>query len=613
MCGVVGVWRYGPGPGEVDEDEVVRIRESMVHRGPDGEGMWLTRDRKLALGHRRLAIIGLGDQGHQPMELATPCRGPGPLVVSFNGEIYNFRELRSELRSAGHTFAGDSDTEVLLHLYEELGISMVSRLRGMFAFALWDEPAGELHLARDPYGIKPLYVADDGTTLRVASRARALLAGGHVDDRTDDAALAAFFVFGSIPEPRTAWRAIEAVPAGTTVTVGRGGSRRTRRYFSLARRLADAEATGTAESDDAVAIACAESVARHLVADVEVGVFLSSGIDSAAILGLAAGHGQASRAVTLGFDEFQGSPNDEVPLAAAVADRYGALEHRVGRVTGDAFASWVPRMLADMDQPSIDGLNTWMVARLAAGTGLKVALSGIGGDELLGGYSTFTSVPALVRRLGILASVPGAGRVARRLTYPAVRHHSPKIAGVLELAGTVPRAWLLRRAVFLPWELGAIMGDERATSALEKLRLDDVLSSAVEGGPHGAVGTVAALEGGLYLRNQLLRDADWAGMAHSLEIRVPLVDATLLETVAPPLVNRWVPPAGKQALATSPSPPLPPSVANRSKTGFAVPMARWAMSLDGLDEWRKVPGLAYDRCPWARRWAFTVAHAFDMI
>ena len=613
MCGIVGVWMYGAGTEQVEVEEVVRIRDAMDRRGPDGEGMWVAPDRKLALGHRRLAIIGLGDQGHQPMELSAPCKGGGPLAISYNGEIYNYRELRSELIAVGHRFSGDTDTEVLLHLFEEFGISMVGRLRGMFAFALWDESAGELFLARDPYGIKPLYVADDGSTLRVASQARALLVGGNVDDRIDDAALAAFFIFGNIPEPRTAWRAIDAIPAGTLVTIARGGARRTQRYFSLPKQLAAAERMQSDRTDVEIAAVLADSVAYHLVSDVEVGIFLSSGIDSTSILGLAAGHGQAFRSITLGFDEFEGTPADEVPLAVEVARRYGAIEHRVGRITRSSFTEWAPRMLNDMDQPSIDGLNTWMVAHLAAEGGLKVALSGMGGDELLGGYSTFTSVPRLVKRIGRFARVPGIGQLARSLSYPAVRHRAPKVAGVLELADTLPHAWLMRRAVFLPWELGTIMGRERAASALEELRLDDVLSDALEGGPRSAVGTIAALEGGLYLRNQLLRDADWAGMAHSLEIRVPLVDASLLEAVAPSLVSQWVPPKGKHVLAASPQPSLPPAVTGRPKTGFSVPMAKWVTSLPDPDEWKRIPDLSYDRCPWARRWAFTVASTFGMV
>ncbi len=620
MCGVVGVWGYRAGAGSVDVADVDAMRDAMEARGPDGAGTWVADDGRLALAHRRLAIIGLGEQGHQPMVLDRPCLrdpdGPGPgrgqLAITYNGELYEHDALRARLVGNGHRFAGTSDTEVLLHLYEEEGIAMVRHLRGMFAFALWDGGARHLHLARDPFGIKPLYVADDGTTIRVASQAKALLVSPAVDRATDDGALAGLLVFGSVPEPRTAWSAIRAVPAGSTLTIRPGGSRSLERYFSLAGALAAAEHDAAGSTDAAVAAALGDSVRAHLVADVEVGVFLSAGIDSTAILGLAADGGRELHAVTLGFDEFASSPDDEAPLAHLAADRYGA-RHDVVRTSRQQFAAWLPAMLADMDQPSVDGLNTWLVARAAAGSGLKVALSGIGGDEFLGGYPSFTTVPRLVDTLGHLAALPYAGRAARAALWPLVRNRKPKAAGLVEFADTLAHGWLLRRAVFLPFELPGLLGRERAAAAAEALGVDEVLDAALEGGPRGGVATVAALEGACYLRNQLLRDADWAGMAHSLEIRVPLTDAELFGTLAPSLAARWAPPAGKHALAASPTPPLPPQIANRPKTGFSVPMADWATSLSGYDTWRSVPMLAHPRCSWARRWAYVVAESFGMV
>lgn len=613
MCGVVAVWSYQPGGGAIDQREVDTIRDSMSRRGPDGAGTWVGDQARLALAHRRLAIIGLGEQGHQPMVLDSLCRGgTGPLAVSYNGEIYNHQALRRELETGGHHFSGSSDTEVLLHLYEEEGIAIVDRLRGMFAFALWDGAARQLHLARDPLGIKPLYFADDGATIRVASQARALLESPAVAKSTDDAALAGFLVFGSIPEPRTAWTSIRALGAGSTMTIDATGNHRSQRYFSLSRLLADAETAAAFDATEAPASMFAETAQAHLVADVDVGVFLSAGIDSASLLGLASAGGRQMHAVTLGFDEFSGAADDEVPLARLVADRYDAL-HDVRRVSHHDFAAWLTSILSDMDQPSIDGLNTWMVAHAAASSGLKVALSGIGGDEFLAGYPTFQSVPALVRRLGAVASVPRIGPSLRQVAYPLVRSRSPKLAGVVEYADTLAHAWLLRRAVLMPWELSGVLGAERAEAALTALDIDGVLDDALRDGPRGPTATVAALEGGLYLRNQLLRDADWAGMAHSLEIRVPLTDIRLVSAVAPLLARHWTPPAGKQALAGAPNPALPPEVASRPKTGFSVPMAQWATMLPDHDRWRSVPTLAHPACRWARRWAYTVADSFAMI
>ncbi len=482
----------------------------------------------------------------------------------------------------------------------------------MFAFALWDEAARELHLARDRFGIKPLYLADDGTTIRVASQAKALLASARVSATTDDAALAAFLILGSIPEPRTAWSAISSVPAGATVTVSSDGARTESRYFRLPSAIAAAESSADAGTDAAVVAAFRASVEAHMVADVEVGVFLSAGVDSTSILGLASNGEHRLRAFTLGFDEFESSANDEVPLATLAAQQYGA-DHEVVRVAKSDFASWLPAMLTDMDQPTIDGVNTWMVARAAAVSGMKVALSGTGGDEILAGYPSFVQVPKLVTRLSKLASLPYVGRGARTMLTPLVGRRLPKAPGILEYSDSLAHAWLLRRAVFMPYEVASILGAERTRTALSDLDLEGVIDSAIQGGPKGAVAAVAALEAGCYLRNQLLRDADWAGMAHSLEIRVPLVDSEVFDAVSPSLTQRWTPPEGKQALADSPSPPLPQAIRNRPKTGFSVPMATWAVSNPGYDSWRRVDSLAHPRCSWARRWAYVVAERFGML
>ena len=614
MCGVVGMFRYGQGERGINPDEVLAIRDAMTTRGPDGAGVWFSEDHRIALAHRRLAIIGLGEQGAQPMELRTRCSGADDsLVVTFNGEIYNYRELRRHLEEHGHHLRSQTDTEVLLHLYEEYGTEFVGLLRGMYAFALFDGRANTMLLARDPLGIKPLYLADDGDTIRVASRARALLESPSVSSATSDAALAGLLCFGNIPEPLTAWSDISAVPSGSTITINRDGSNSVRRFFSLSEEITRAEQIPAPQSvDELVRDALSDSIKAHMVSDVEVGVFLSAGIDSSAVLGLAAEQKQSLHAVTIGFEEYAGSSVDEVPLARVVADIYGA-RHSVDMVTRDGFSSWLPTMLSDMDQPSIDGLNSWLVARAAASQGLKVALSGLGGDEFLGGYSTFVTVPTWYHRLRVPASLPGLGRVSRRLLTPTLRKHQPKAAGILEYGSSLAHVWLLRRCVQAPWELPSILGKERAAAALAALDIDSILADAITSEPQTDVGVVAALEGGLYMRNQLLRDADWAGMAHSLEIRVPLVDAVALPVLARALTRVWTPPAGKQSLGRAPNPPVPSAVMARSKTGFSVPMAERAVNQPDFSDWRRIPTLAHPKCSWARRWSYAVACQFGMV
>src|SRR5262247_958670 len=319
MCGIAGIYAYHYAANPVDRAELQRIRDHMAARGPDGLGEWHSQDERVGLGHRRLTIIDLSERGAQPMASAD-----GRLVVTFNGEIYNYRQLRASLEARGYTFRTQTDTEVLLHLYPEKGEAMVHDLRGMFAFGLWDEEKSGLLLARDPYGIKPLYYADDGWTLRFASQVKALLAGGKVSRDPEPAGWVGFCLFGSVPEPFTTYREIRALPAGSTLWVDRIGIREAKQYFSIADAYCRAEAARSSRNDEGlrrgIREALLDSVRHHLVADVPVGAFLSSGIDSGALVGLMRDAGQQDlQTVTLAFEEFRGKHEDEAPVAAEVA------------------------------------------------------------------------------------------------------------------------------------------------------------------------------------------------------------------------------------------------------------------------------------------------------
>jgi asparagine synthase (glutamine-hydrolysing) len=568
MCGINGIFAYNPAASSPDEAELIATRDRMAARGPDGAGAWWSSDRRCGLGHRRLSIIDLSGRAAQPM-----ASEGGAAVITYNGEIYNFPQLRRELEAMGRRFTTASDTEALLHLYAVHGEAMVHHLRGMFAFAIWDQRRGGLFLARDPYGIKPLYYANDGWTYRFASQVKALLAGGRVSRDPEPAGTAGFFGFGSVPEPFSLYREIRALPAGCRQWVDAAGPREPRRYVGIAQVLAAAQPA--APSAPAVRKAALDSVSAHLLADVEVGMFLSAGIDSAAVLGLMRDVGQQKiRAITLGFDEFAGTEEDEAPLAAQIAALYGA-EHVVRRVGEAEFNVDLPALLEAMDQPSIDGVNTWFVAKAAKEAGLKVALSGLGGDELLAGYPSFRDIPRWVRWMRLPAAVPGLGRGVRRLLQgAALAARRPKSLGMAEFGGTYPGAYLLRRALFLPFELVSVLDEETIRAGLERLQLGWRLAEPMRPDPVSPTARVCALESSLYMRTQLLRDADWAGMAHSLEIRTPLVDIALLRELAP-LVHRLAPGQGKALLAQAPSNPVPAAVAERAKTGFVVPTAAW--------------------------------------
>ena len=580
MCGINGIYAFHTAANLPAEGELLATRDHMRARGPDGAGLWWSENRRLGIAHRRLSIIDLSERANQPMASAD-----GRFIIVFNGEIYNYPALRTELETEGVRFRTTSDTEALLHLYARDGEAMVHKLRGMYAFAIWDTKKRALFLARDPYGIKPLYTANDGWTFRFASQVKALLAGGQVSRDPEPAGLVGYHLLGSVPEPFTLYREIRALPAGHFQWVDEAGPREPRRFANLSAVLAEGAEHSAAPSELIARVrqATLESVGAHLLADVEVGVFLSAGIDSGVLLGLMRDAGQQKvRAITLGFDEFADTAEDEVPLAAQVACNYGA-EHVIRRVGEREFKNDLPAILEAMDQPSIDGVNTWFVSKAAKEAGLKVALSGLGGDELLAGYPSFRDIPRWRKRYGVLARVPFWGHMARFVTamlMPEFVRRNPKAAGMFEHAGDWSGCYLLRRGVYLPHELPSLLGDEVSREGLHRLNLARKYKAQLQPDPGSDITRICVLESSNYMRNQLLRDADWAGMAHSLEIRVPLVDWQLVKTLSPSLAT-LAPGAGKQALALSPSLPLPQTIRLRAKTGFGVPTGNWMTHATG--------------------------------
>ena len=589
MCGLTAIYSYGNNAPPVDRQQLLRINNAMAARGPDGEGVWVSHDGKIGFGHRRLAIIDPGPGGAQPMALNNE-NGQVRLSITYNGEIYNFRELRRELLDEGRRLKTHSDTEVLLYLYDRDGPGMVHRLRGMFAFAIWDAKKNGLFLARDPYGIKPLYYADTGRSLFVASQVKALSSGGAEIGGVNPAGHVGFFLLGYVPEPHTLHAAVKALPAGTSLWCDSNGQRKINKYFDLSEKLAQKTPDlSRQETQEVLASSLRDSMRHHLVADVPVGVFLSAGLDSATVAALATERSGASlESMTLRFDEFAGDQKDEAPLAEEIARLYGT-RHQIRTVKGSDFKRDFEKLTAAMDQPSVDGVNTYFVAKEAAAMGLKVALSGVGGDELFGGYNTFHQVPTLVKSLGWIPGISGIGATLRIISAPLIAQFtSPKYASLLEYSGDYAAAYFLRRGLFMPWELPDILDPEMVREGWRELNMLEDMAAAtcrIDTDRH----KVAALENQWYLRNQLLRDADWAGMAHSLEIRTPLVDAELFATVGRLAV-------GKQDMAATPKKALPNAVLNRPKTGFYIPVREWLLgnqppgsrSERGVRGWAKI-------------------------
>lgn len=596
MCGIIAYMGQDP----VDEDVIRLALNSMHRRGPDSSGIW--SEGSSTIGHCRLAIQDLDPRSIQPMHSLS-----NRYAIAFNGEIYNFRLLRKDLQSRGVQFRTTSDTEVLLALFALDGANFLSKLEGMFAFVIWDKHEKVGFIARDPYGIKPLYIGKTNKGLLIGSQVQALLATGLIKTTPDALGQAGFWLLGSVPEPHTWYKDIQALPAGTYswVTVN-GQASAPRSWFDISEAWRNASTESEHWSDSEiqrhVSQALRDSVERHLVSDVPVGIFLSGGIDSSAVAGLMKDAGARDiEGITIAFDEFAGTHDDEAPVAAEVAALYG-IRHHVRRVTKEEFFEDLPRILEAMDQPSIDGINSWYASKAVAERGLKVVMSGIGGDELFHGYPSFKQLPRLVERWSKLSRVPGAmpfGILAGKLQ--ATRTGNSRWEHAAKWARTIEGAWWMRRSIHSPGSLPGLMGADLAREVMEMLADQDweTLFSPAADAPSLSM-SVGLLESSMYLRNQLLRDSDWASMDHSVELRTPLVDARLLTQLSG-MFPRFGSLPNKALLANAPSQPLPRHIVQRKKTGFGIPVGRWQNATSGSSKNSQDSGA----------WAKTVAHAYQ--
>lgn len=567
MCGICGI--IG---GKNPEQTLVAVRRMMaalMHRGPDDEG--LLDAPPAVLGMRRLSIIDLAG-GHQPI-----FNEKGTLAVVLNGEIYNFRELRRELEAKGHVFRTQSDTEVIVHGYEEWGAACVNRLRGMFAFAVAELESGtpsrarRLFLARDRFGIKPLYYTTVGGTFTFASEVRALVGGGYLSARLSHAALRSYLLFGSVCEPETLLDGACSLPPGHTILVDaqNPAAARPTPYWTL--EVAPGEKSD-AEPASRLRGLLEEAVRLHLIADVPLGVFLSSGIDSTALAALAARERSGVHTFTVAFREREYS---EAEIARRTAGKLGA-EHCELVLDEEEMLSHIGEAVAALDQPSMDGINTYFVSRAARQAGLKVALSGLGGDEIFGGYSTFRSTPRVERVAEVARHLPASVRAATAPAVARLAGGTPdavrKAAAIWREPDAFPQAYFFARALFTPEQVDALLKSAPEKSASES---GGWLRAAVaEAEQFDSFTAVSWLEARSYLVNTLLRDTDSVSMAHSLEVRVPFLDHPLIEFMgALPLEAKQGAP--KALLVEALRELLPAEVVYKPKQTFTLPWERW--------------------------------------
>jgi asparagine synthase (glutamine-hydrolysing) len=570
MCGLAGF--IGPDRDRVRET-TARMTAALAHRGPDadGVGVYPFGDRWLGLGHRRLAIQDLSPLGRNPMR-----HDPTGCEIVYNGEVYNFPVLRREAEAAGERFKSGSDTEVILAGVARHGPDFFRRLEGMYALAIYDPRGPTLTLARDPAGIKPLFVAEANGCVAFASEVRSVLASGVVPRVVSKAAVGGLLAFGSVPQPLSivegvrmqapgSWRVVRAVPGGIAADPARvwwtppavDPAFDARDVVPRLRRMLD------------------EAVRDHLIADVPVGVFLSAGLDSATLAALASRHSKDVRTFTVAVSD---QPDfDELTVAAETAKRLGLSHTPIPLPSGEAEAA-AAEWFASADQPSLDGLNTFVISKAVRSHGMKVALSGLGADELFGGYPSFREIGKLKAARAAVGWLPAGARraVARGVAIRKSSEVREKLADLLGGPGDVATMALRRRRVLNDRQM-AETGLTPDSCGLSNEWLPPEAMATLPLPDADAGGAISVVESLFYQTNVLLRDSDANGMANALELRVPFLDQRLLDFVhtIPGAVRFPADKPPKHLLREAVGDLLYADLLARPKTGFQLPLRRW--------------------------------------
>jgi asparagine synthase (glutamine-hydrolysing) len=565
MCGIAGFIDPNTAP-EARAAAVDRMCDTMLRRGPDYAGR--EDCGGATLGMRRLAIFDPAN-GHQPIR--TP---DGRFTLVFNGAIYNFAALRHELAGHGWSFRTECDTEVLLAAYVQWRSAVLSKLRGMFAFAVWDAADHSLFLARDPFGIKPLYYRQDGSRLIFASELNALLASGITRAEIDPFSVSDYLGWLAVPAPRTIYRGIFSLRPGEFATFQAGrleiASAWDFSHIPPTERICATREEFIGE----LRVRLDDTIRAHLVADVPVGAFLSGGLDSAVVAGLMSrATGKALRTFSIGFDENEFS---ETAAAEATARHIGAV-HQTRILTGREVAGDIEKLIGSLDQPTGDGINTYYASQTARTGGVTAVLSGLGGDELFGGYPSFSAMPRLARWLPRWRVLPAGLRAAilRQLRRGDTRRR--KLADFLEHAQSLHHLGALQRRVFSTGGRTTLLHPDARAAAHSRSPFHPefaALSADLPGAD--AFSTMSAWELRTYMADVLLRDSDVMSMHHSLELRVPFIDRPFVEWLwHQPAAFKSDPRHPKSALAAAAADVLPSGIATRKKRGFSLPFPLW--------------------------------------
>jgi len=554
MCGLIAIIKTLP-TAKVKKQEIISIRDSMIDRGRDSHGLYLSKDQKIGLGHRRMSIIDLSKNGNQPMSALSDRE----LKIIFNGEIYNYQKLKKKLIIKGYKFKSNTDTEVILNGYIEWGDNVVKFLEGMFAFVIYDEKNKEVFCARDHFGIKPLYIYNHNHEILIASQVKALLKYKDLNKEICSVGKASFYVWGHIMEPYTLFKNIKCIEAGSILKIGFNGKIKKKFFFSPLKLYQKKKPKIKINNLNEI---IKNSIHKHQVSDVPLGVFLSSGVDSSVISYFSSKLSTRKiKTITIGFKETNSDIFDETHMAQKIAKSIGTIHKNVS-IDFSKQKTEFSKFLKSMDLPTVDGFNTWLACKEAKKTGCKVMLTGLGGDEFFSGYPTLSRANILLNsKTRKLAKLLNFDFIINKLTKHVIKGQNKfKYKSIINYSNNIGEVYLLLRSYFLPEQINYLKKENNLDINLKKLIKDyKTFIKKLIYLPREL--QVKILEMNIYMKSRLLKDTDWIGYAHNLELRTPLVD---LE-VASMSKNM-----NKEDLFNT-TKHLPKEIIKRKKKGFAIP------------------------------------------
>ncbi len=570
MCGITGVFNYNSND-IIDNEDLRLATHSMEARGPDNFGFWHSEEDNISFGHRRLSIIDLSVNANQPF------LDEDGFSIVFNGEIYNYDELRTDLINKGVHFKSKSDTEVILKLYKLRGLDFINQIKGMFSFAIWDNRVKTLLIFRDHFGIKPLYYFDNGKKLIFSSQVKSILKYKEVDKAISNMGYSSFFLWGSISEPNTIYKNINSLDAGSFIISKKNQMIIKKKYFTLSSLFKNQTISKINKNDSLNFLknSLKSSIKKHMVSDVPICTYLSSGHDSAVITNLLKYNlkkNNTLQSLTIGFDEFKNKFNDEVPVAIKLSNIL-KIEHKHQYIDYNYFLKFYDELINSMDQPTIDGVNSFFINLFAKENGFKVAISGIGADELFGGYSDFREIPKILKYSKLLKNNKYIDNFFKFLVSKFYnKSNKEKLINMSKFSSGLSSAFFFKRCLFLPHEIYKFTDSKIINHGLEEI-IDNFYTQSNDVSYMDEYERIIYLHMNNYLKNQLLRDADWSSMAHSVEMRVPYVDLDFIKSVII-LIKSKLPPT-KKSLLNLTSKNIFNELKKRKKTGFSIPINIW--------------------------------------